>query len=193
MKLLHVDSSILGGDSVSRRLTAEVVERFARDHAGLEVVRRDLAADPLPHLAADALGGLSTNPALQELLAADVIVIGAPMYNFTIPTQLKAWLDRLAVAGTTFKYTSAGAVGLLQGKRVVVVSTRGGAYGPDEGDFVEPYLRFLFSFLGVTDLEIVRAEGLAMGDERRQQALDAAAARIAALTTRRDAAVSIAA
>lgn len=187
-KLLRIDSSILGGDSVSRRLADRIVERFAADHPGLEVVRRDLAAEPIDHLGAADLG--QRHLALDELLAADVIVIGAPMYNFTIPTQLKAWLDRLAVAGTTFKYTAEGPVGLVRGKRVIVASTRGGVYGPGSPDFVEPYLRAFFAFLGLTDLEVVRAEGLAMGPEPRERALDAADLQVAALDTRRPVALA---
>lgn len=206
MKLLHIDSSILGDDSASRRLTAAIVSRFAEEHDDLEVTRRDLASEPLTHLSGALLAAGRVPPdeqdealrreltrgrqALDELLAADVIVVGAPMYNFTIPTQLKAWLDRLAVAGTTFKYTAAGSVGLVHGKRLVVVSTRGGVYGEGAPDFQEPYLRAFFAFLGVTDVEVVRAEGLALGPEARQRALDAAAQQIAALTTRRGAALA---
>lgn len=207
MKLLHVDSSILGADSASRRLTQAVVDRFVRADPGLEVVRRDLAAEPLAHLSGALLaagrGGATEGDealardlardrqALAEFLAADVVVIGAPMYNFTVPTQLKAWLDRLAVAGTTFKYTAEGAVGLVGGKRVVVVSTRGGVYAEGGPDFQEPYLRAFFAFLGVTDVEVVRAEGLALGPAPRQRALDEAAGRVAALAT--DAAGAVAA
>lgn len=184
MKLLHVDSSILGDASASRSLSAAVVARFADEEPALEITRRDLAANPPEHLTGAHLApGRARSVELDEFLAADVIVIGAPMYNFTIPTQLKAWLDRLAVAGTTFKYTAAGAVGLVHGKRVVVASTRGGVYGQGAPDFQEPYLRAFFAFIGVTDLEVVRAEGLALGPDSRQRALDGAAQQIAALST----------
>lgn len=200
MQLLHIDSSILGGDSVSRTLSAQVVANWRERVPGLKVVYRDLAAEPLAHLtgqhfAARALPAEERSPALrldieagdqalQEFLDADVVVIGAPMYNFTVSTQLKAWIDRLAIAGKTFKYTAEGAVGLAGGKKVIIASSRGGVYS--EGapaaaiDFQEPYLRALFGFLGITDVTFIRAEGVAISPEHKERAVAAARQAIAA-------------
>ncbi|WP_165075643.1 FMN-dependent NADH-azoreductase [Paludisphaera rhizosphaerae] len=199
MQLLHIDSSILGENSASRRLTAEVVEAERRRVPGLAVVYRDLAAEPLGHISGGHLGaaqgadlelpeGLRRDvalgqEALEEFLASDVVVIGAPMYNFTIPSQLKAWIDRITVAGKTFRYGPNGVEGLAGGKRVIVVSTRGGLYGATTPmaafDHQEPYLEALLRFLGITDVAVVRAEGLKMGDHAAasmEAALSAAAA-----------------
>ena len=197
MKLLHVDSSILAGNSVSRGLTAAVVEQWKTRVPELEVVYRDLVAEPLEHLSGSLLAARAGSPegrtlaqqrdmeasdtALEEFLAADVVVVGAPMYNFAIASQLKAWIDRLAVAGKTFRYSSEGVEGLAGGKKVIVVSSRGGIYSAGSMaalDFQESYLKAVFGFLGVTDVEIVRAEGVNMGPEKRQAALDAAAEQI---------------
>ena len=186
MKLLHLDSSALGTQSASRELSAAIVARQLAANPGLQVAYRDLDADPLPHLDAAALAG--TDPAaaaraatvMQEFLDADVVVIGAPMYNFGIPSTLKAWIDRIAVAGKTFRYTAEGPVGLAGGKRVIVASTRGGFHQGAVSDFQEPYLRFVFGFLGIGDVEFVRAEGLSVSPEQRAQAMTEAHAAIAA-------------
>jgi len=181
MNILHVDSSALGNHSVSRELGRAVVEKALLVHPGAQVAYRDLAANPLPHWApaADASDPAvrAGSDVLDEFLAADVVVIGAPMYNFSIPSTLKAWIDRIAVAGKTFRYGANGAEGLAGGKRVVVVSTRGGVY--TEGtmqplDFQEEYLRKLFGFLGVTDIEVVRAEGVNLSPENKQRAIASA-------------------
>ena len=186
MQLLHVDSSILGSNSASRQLTAEVVGAERRRVPGLKVVYRDLAAEPLGHISGGHLGAAQGadvelppelqrdvalgQTALAEFLASDIVVVGAPMYNFTIPSQLKSWIDRITVAGQTFRYGPQGVEGLAGGKKVVIVSTRGGMYGAaTPGAFLdhqEPYLQNLFRFLGITDITVVRAEGLAMGDNR---------------------------
>ena len=201
MQLLHVDSSILGEASVSRALSAQVVAHWRARVAGLDVVYRDLAASPLGHVSVDWLSAravpaeqrtpeqerLASDDVIEEFLASDVVVIGAPMYNFTVPSQLKAWIDRLAVAGKTFKYTAEGPVGLAGGKKVIVVSSRGGIYS--EGtplaaiDFQEPYLRTLFGFLGITDITFIRAEGVAVSAEEKARALAAARQAIAAHET----------
>ena len=201
MKLLHIDSSILGQGSVSRTLSAEVVAALRASHPGVEVTYRDLSANPLAHLTSAHLGlqqGAATDPALQqdvaagksaldEFLAADIVVVGAPMYNFGIPSQLKAWIDRVAVAGKTFRYTEAGPQGLCGGKKVIVASSRGGVFSAGTPtaafDFQETYLRALFGFLGITDVNFVRAEGVAMGPQARTKAIDSAkgeASRLAA-------------
>ena len=188
MKLLHVDSSALGTHSVTRELGRALVESWTRNNPGTEVIYHDLAAQPLPHWApvADASdpAARAGNAMLDEFLAADVVVIGAPMYNFSIPSTLKAWIDRVAVAGRTFRYGANGPEGLAGGKRVIIVSARGGIYSEGAAtamDFQEPYLRALFGFLGVTEIEFVRAEGLAMGDERKSQAVSGAMAGIGGL------------
>ena len=186
MKLLHVDSSILGQQSASRELSAAIAARWQDAVPGLQVVYRDLDAAPLPHVSGRSLAGTDVAEsadaalALQEFLDADVVVIGAPMYNFGIPSTLKAWIDRLAVAGKTFHYTANGPEGLAAGKKVILASTRGGFHQQSGSDFQEPYLRFLFGFFGITDVEIVRAEGLAVSPEQRTEGMAAAHLAIAA-------------
>jgi FMN-dependent NADH-azoreductase len=189
MKLLHIDSSALGSHSVSRQLTADIVAELKRHAPGLAASYRDLAAEPLPHWtpvadAADPAAVLGSRM-LEEFLAADVVVIGAPMYNFTIASQLKAWIDRILVAGKTFRYTANGPEGLAGGKRVIVASSRGGFYGKDTAaaamDFQEPYLRAAFAFIGIDDVEFVRAEGLAVSEQHKAEALKSARASIGSL------------
>jgi FMN-dependent NADH-azoreductase len=202
MKLLHVDSSILGTHSVSRQLSAELVARWCQSHPDTTVEYLDLAVHAPNHFSADALGiktGVQAEPTAEQsfenavseqlvsqFLAADVIVIGAPFYNFSIPTQLKAWIDRLAQIGRTFKYTEKGPVGLALGKTVIVASSRGGIYSTSEGgqamEHQESYLKVVFGFFGITDVRVVRAEGLAMGDAAKAAALAAARTEIASLT-----------
>ena len=189
MKLLHLDSSILDERSASRALSAAIVARWQRDVPGLEVTHRDLAGlHALPHLDAASLAkadpaeAARSARALADFLAADVVVIGAPMYNFGIPSQLKAWIDRIAVAGTTFRYTANGPEGLVRGKRVIVAATYGGRHPVESGrNFVEPYLRQVFAFLGIDDVEFVVAEGLNISPEQRAYALEAANERIDAV------------
>jgi FMN-dependent NADH-azoreductase len=187
MKLLHLDASVLGNHSASRGLTAAIVAEITKNAPETEVIYRDLAANALPHWnpVADPDAALSAQ-VLEEFLAADVVVMGAPMYNFTIPSQLKAWIDRISIAGKTFRYTANGPEGLAGGKRLVIASTRGGVYSEGSGaaayDFQETYLRAQFGFLGVTDIEFVRAEGLAMSDEHKAEALKTAHASIGVAT-----------
>ena len=193
MKLLQLDSSPLGAHSVTRELTAAVVAQYRREQPDLSVNYRDLAADPLPHwtpLPREAVDALApelraeierNEHLLQEFLAADVIVVGAPMYNFGVPSQLKAWIDRIAVAGRTFRYTAQGPEGLAGGKRVIVLSGRGGFYADtalQAADFQESYLRQLFGFLGIRDIAFIRAEGVGISAEQRAASLAAAHARI---------------
>jgi FMN-dependent NADH-azoreductase len=181
MNLLHLDSSALGEFSVSRQLSAQIVEEWKRRQPGIEVTYRDLAANPLPHWVpvADASREASSlgQAVFDEFMAADVIVIGAPMYNFGIPTQLKAWIDRIAIPGKVFRYGPNGPEGLAGGKKVVIASSRGGIYsnGPSAAaDFQEPYLRTVLGFFGITDIEVVRAEGVALGAEQKERAMQAA-------------------
>lgn len=198
MKLLHLDSSILAGNSVSRQLTAALVDNVRRQHPAIEVSYRDLAGTSIAHLSGEIIGANFTPEAdwnatqrsekalseelIAEFLAADVIVIGAPMYNFSIPSQLKAWIDRVAVAGRTFKYGENGPVGLAGGKKVLIASSRGGVYSTEQGrlmDFQEDYLKTVLGFLGITDIEFVRAEAVNMGDDKRATAIHAAKSAIA--------------
>lgn len=201
MKLLHIDSSALGANSVSRALTRRIVAQW-QAAAPATVEYLDLVADAPSHLDADSLGfrlGLDaaslteaqrrenavSERLVSQFLAADVIVVGAPMYNFTIPSQLKAWIDRLAQAGRTFRYTEQGAQGLAGGKTVIVASSRGGVYSASAAaasmDHQETYLKTVFGFFGISDLRIVRAEGVALGDAAKAQALADAGGAIQAL------------
>lgn len=197
MKLLHIDASILGDHSASRQLSAAIVKRLTAVNPSIEVTRYDLAAEPIGHLtgpefmafrgvqpqdAATSKSATRNAELLDDFLAANVIVIGAPMYNFSLPSQLKAWLDRLAVAGRTFRYTAGGAEGMAKGKRVIVASSRGGFYGEGQPaavlDHQESYLKGFFGFLGITDITFIRAEGLAVGPESQKAALAAAVAEV---------------
>ncbi|HWK44326.1 MAG TPA: NAD(P)H-dependent oxidoreductase [Stellaceae bacterium] len=224
MPLLHIDSSISGGHSVSRQLTASVVARLKETTPDLAISYRDLATMPIPHqspalqlnklkvlLATGALTGeigeivaaatqgasdadprlqhdiAETDAVLEEFLAADVIVVGAPMYNFGIPSQLKAWIDCLAAPGKTFRHTATGVEGLAGGRKVIIASSRGGFYTAASPmaflDHQETYLKGFLGFIGVTDITFVRAEGVNLGHQQRQNALEAAQAEIAALAT----------
>jgi len=192
MNLLHVDASVLGDHSVSRKVSAAIVARLRAANPDVSITHRDLAAQPLGHLTGGhlaALQGAEPGPhlqddvaagraALDEFLAADVVVVGAPMYNFTLPSQLKAWIDRLLIAGKTFRYSAAGPEGLAGGKRVIVAVSRGGLYGPGSpnaaAEHVESYLRTVFGFIGVTDLEFVAADGIQISPEHRERALQGA-------------------
>jgi FMN-dependent NADH-azoreductase len=201
MQLLQIDSSVLGSHSASRALTAEIVAKQAALHPGLRIIHRDLATDAALHLSSAHLAaaqGAAVEDALlkadlakggsylDELLAADILVIGAPMYNFTIPSQLKAWIDRVLVAGKTFQYTAEGPVGLLtDAKKVFIASTRGNVYTPGSPaapfEHHESYLLGVLRFIGLTNVTIVRAEGLAFGPEAREAAMLKARENITAL------------
>jgi FMN-dependent NADH-azoreductase len=201
MKLHHIDSSILGANSVSRSLTAEIVARQKSLHPELEVSYLDLAEQSPQHLSPAHIGALfghppsdpavvadiaAAAPFIDELFAADIIVIGAPMYNFTLPSQLKAWIDRILIAGKTFKYSEAGIpVGLAPpGKKVIIASSRGGIHSEGSPtaflDHQETLLKGALNFIGLTDITIVRAEGVAV-PELKPAAIAAAQAQIAAL------------
>jgi FMN-dependent NADH-azoreductase len=189
MKLLHIDSSVLGPHSVSRQVSAAIVNHLREATPHLEIVYRDLSSTPLAHLSgshlAAAQGALpeaalkpdlaAGQAVLDEFLAADIVVLGAPMYNFTIPSQLKAWIDRIIVAGKTFKYGAQGAEGLAGNKRVIVAISRGGFYGAGTpaavGEHLETYLRWVFGFIGVANPEFISADGIQMGPEYREKAL----------------------
>ena len=200
MKILHIDSSILGDHSVSRAVSAAAVAQLKALNPGAEVVSHDLAAKPIAHLSGRYLAGQSADvqhdqalqedlalggTALAEFLAADTVVVGAAMYNFTISSLLKAWIDRILVAGKTFHYTDKGAEGLAGGKRVIVAAARGGVYsaGSPHASFehAESYLRCVFAFMGIPSIEVIVAEGIALGPESREKALKAGLEAAAAL------------
>jgi FMN-dependent NADH-azoreductase len=189
MKLLHIDSSVLGPHSVSRQVSAAIVERLRQAAPGLDTTYRDLSSTPLAHLSAPHLAAAqgavpdaafrddiaASQAVLEEFLAADIVVLGAPMYNFTIPSQLKAWIDRILVAGKTFKYSAQGAEGLAGNKRVIVAVSRGGFYGAGTpaavGEHLETYLRWVFGFIGIANPEFISADGIQVGPEHREKAL----------------------
>ncbi|MBY8826278.1 FMN-dependent NADH-azoreductase [Sphingomonas colocasiae] len=183
MKLLHIDSSVQGDASVSRTVSAAVVARLRTADPAIELRYRDLSADPLPHLTLDRLAGVESDAAIEEFLAADIVVIGVPMYNFGIPTQLKSWFDHILVAGRTFRYGADGGVGLAAGKRVIVALSRGGIYSGDgvASEHAERHVRAMLGFAGIADPEFVVAEGVALGTELREAAMAAALAQAAAL------------
>lgn len=197
--ILHIDSSPFGDRSFSRKLGTRILEGLKAKHPDARVVTRDLAATPLPHLDGNVLGAFFTAPdqrnaaqnaalkasdqAVQEVLEADIIVIGAPMWNFGIPSVLKAWIDHIVRAGLTFKYTATGPVGLVpSGKKVIIASSRGGVYseGPYmAADHQESHLKAVLGFLGLTDVVVVRTEGVNMGDESVKKALQSAETQLA--------------
>jgi FMN-dependent NADH-azoreductase len=200
MTLLHIDSSILGDNSASRQVSAAIVARLSALRPDLPVVYRDLAAAPLSHLGGAQIAARFGAPVedetikaqiahdgavLDEFLAADTVVIGAPMYNFALPSQLKAWIDRILVPGRTFRYGKSGPVGLAGDKRVIVALSRGNFYGPGAAaqafEHAESYLRTVFAFIGVTRLEFVTAEGLQISPDHRVKGLDSALQAAAAL------------
>ncbi|MDD3017375.1 MAG: FMN-dependent NADH-azoreductase [Comamonas sp.] len=196
MKLLHIDAAITGENSVSRTLTAQIVAAWKTAHPHTEVEYLDLVANAPAHFTMDAMcprtgqtDGLTaaqvaenavSEQLVRQFLSADVVVIGAPFYNFGIPSQLKAWIDRIAQPGRTFQYTANGPEGLAKGKKVIVASTRGGVYSTSpQGQAMEhqeSYLQTVLGFFGITDVEFVRAEGVAMGDDAKAQALQQAQA-----------------
>jgi FMN-dependent NADH-azoreductase len=182
MKLLFVTSSLFGGNSSSRAVALELVSAFQREHPGSTIVERDVGTAPLPHITGEMVAALTApaearSPAqaamvaradalIEEVESADVIVLAVPMYNFSVPSTFKAWIDHIARAGRTFRYTGDGVEGLLRGKTVFVAGSRGGVYsdGPARTlDFHEPYLRAVLGFIGLTDVHFVHAEGLNMG------------------------------
>lgn len=198
VKLLHLDASILGEHSASRQVSHDIVERLRSGGQDVQITYRDLVADPLPHL---VLGNLpsrhrlaaevdesareafavergESDRVLQEFMDADIVVVGAPMYNFSVPSQLKAWIDRICVAGVSFAYGPSGPEGLAKGKRVILAPARGGFYGQGSPaaafEHMETYLRTIFGFLGVTDIEMIVVEGLASGPDARASAMERA-------------------
>ena len=196
-RVLVVQSSARQEGSISRELTEQLIELWGAKHPSDTITVRDVAASPVPHLDLDLLAGWMSpadqhtpaqaqalalsNELTDELLAADVLVLSAPMYNFAIPSTLKAWLDHVLRAGVTFKYTETGPQGLLSGKRAIVLTSRGGIYAGTGLDQQEPYLRQALGFIGITDVTFVNAEGMNMGEEVQSKALAAAREQVAAL------------
>ena len=196
--LLHINSSLFSGNGQSSRLSEEFVAAWRTAHPTGKVLSRDLSADPIPHLDAQRFGAFLAKPdersaeqqdvvafsdaLIEEIRHADVIALGLPMYNFGIPSTLKAYFDHIARAGVTFKYTETGPVGLLKGKKVYVFAARGGLYLGTPRDSQTTYVRDFLGFIGMDDVEFVYAEGLAMGEESKESALATAQAAIRQLT-----------
>ncbi|MCJ8159105.1 FMN-dependent NADH-azoreductase [Sphingomonas sp. LaA6.9] len=182
MNLLHIDSSIQADGSASRMISAAAVERLKAAHPDINVTYRDLAAEPLAHITLEGLSSAHAQGVLDEFLNADIVVIGVPMYNFGIPSQLKAWIDHIAIAGKTFSYGPEGVMGLAGGKRVTVALSRGGLYGEGSPaasiEHAETYLKAVLGFIGLGDAEFIVAEGLALGSEQREAALAGAFAQL---------------
>jgi FMN-dependent NADH-azoreductase len=207
MNILHLTSSPRGNASYSNRVAAQVIAELKSRDAGATVTTRDLVRDALPHIDDDFVAAtrspagpqtgqqraqLAQSDALvDELLASDVIVIAAPMINFTIPSNLKAWIDYVARAGRTFSYSEKGAQGLVTGKQVILVVARGGVYSDKPAfDFQVPYLKNVLGFLGMTDMEVIEVEGTAYGPDVAEKAVEAATAKLHAQCERRAAAVA---
>lgn len=192
--VLIIESSARQQDSFSRQLTQQFIEQWHEAHPGDTITVRDLAMSPVPHLDANLLGGWMkpeaqrsaeeqaslqrSNELTDELLAADVLVMAAPMYNFAIPSTLKAWLDHVLRAGVTFKYTESGPQGLLTGKKAYVLTARGGIYAGSTADHQEPYLRQVMAFVGIHDVTFIHAEGMNLGGDFQEKGLNQAKARL---------------
>ncbi|MFK0088829.1 FMN-dependent NADH-azoreductase [Pseudomonas sp. NPDC090755] len=196
-RVLVIESSARQQDSISRQLTRDFVSQWQAAHPADVITQRDLAVNPVPHLDANLLGGwmkpaeqrsdeelkalARSNELTDEVLAADVLVLAAPMYNFTIPSTLKAWLDHVLRAGVTFKYTETGPQGLLTGKRAYILTARGGIHAGATSDHQEPYLRQVMAFIGIHDVTFIHAEGLNMGGDFHEKGLNQAKAQLAAV------------
>jgi FMN-dependent NADH-azoreductase len=195
MNILVINSSAAGRDSVSRVLVADAVSKLLEVEPNAKITHRDLGESPPPHLIVETINGVRGTAATEnefaarrlsdefigELKASDTVVIGAPMYNFSVPTTLRAWFDHVLRPGATFSYADGAPRGLLGGKRVIVIESRGGHYseGPGQAfDFQEPYLRHLLGFMGITDVTFVHAEKIGYGPEARTAALESAKAQI---------------
>ena len=195
--VLIIESSARQQDSFSRQLTRQFVSQWQAAHPADQVTVRDLALNPVPHLDANLLGGWMkpeaqrsadehaslqrSNELTDELLAADVLVLAAPMYNFAIPSTLKAWLDHVLRAGVTFKYTETGPQGLLVGKKAYVLTARGGLYAGSTSDHQEPYLRQVLAFVGIHDVTFIHAEGMNLGGDFQEKGLNQAKASLSAI------------
>ena len=194
-KLLKIQTSLFQNDGQSSLLTSEFAENWLAANPGGEIILRDLARNPVPHLDPERFQAFTSDPAartpaqqavvdfsdslIEEIRSADVLVLGVPMYNFSVPSSLHAYFDHVARAGVTFEYTAEGPRGLLTGKKAYVVITRGGFYGEDHAQ--TNFIRQFLGFIGIHDVEFVHAEGLAVGDEARELALKSARKQLAQL------------
>ncbi len=185
--VLYVESSIFGAQGVSSQLAADLLQQLRSQSPDVVVTERQLRSDTIPHFDASTIGAITEGKAtladelIAEVQAADTLIIGAPMYNFGVPTQLKAWFDHIARAGVTFRYTANGAEGLLKNKRAYVITSRGGIHKDSVSDAEVPFLRNILGFVGITDVTFIYAEGLNMGDEYRENGISAAKEQIAVL------------
>lgn len=196
--VLSINSSILGDNSQSRQLSQKLVERIRKTQANVQIIERDLVKDPLPHLNGEQFGAFITPPEqrtedqkvlarqsddlVKEISDADTVVLALPMYNFGIPSQLKSYFDNLARVGITFRYTETGPVGLLTGKKAIVLATRGGFYFGTDKDTQTKYVKDFLSFIGITDVEFIYAEGLAISPEQKAESLEQASEIIEAMS-----------
>lgn len=182
--ILHITSSIFGDNGVSTQLTAKIVEQLQKELTGSTVVNRDLASQELPHFNLNTISAIGDGKAeladtlIKELQEADIVVLGAPMYNFCIPTQLKSWIDHIARAGTTFRYTENGAEGLLSDKKVFIATSRGGIHRNQPEDTVVPLLTNVFNFVGLKDIHFIYAEGVNLSGDARSASISKAEAEI---------------
>lgn len=179
-RVLNINASIFGDQGVSSQLSHTLIEQLRARHRNLDLQVRDLSQTEIPHFDARTIAAIGEGKAaladqlIAEVQAADILVLGVPMYNFGVPSQLKAWFDHIARARVTFKYTENGPVGLLTGKKVYVITTRGGIYKDQASDSEVPFLKTMLGFIGLSDVDFIYAEGLNMGDDRRKQAIDQA-------------------
>ncbi len=198
--ILRISSSILGPNSASALLTEELLQALKASDNALKIIERNFSLVPIPHVDEQWLGALSTpqedrspqqqamvafsDALIAEVMEADTLIIALPMYNFTVPSMLKAWIDHVARAGVTFAYTEQGPKGLLAGKKVYLVTTMGGVHEAGVSDFIRPYMKLVMGFLGLTDVEVITASGLNLGPEAKQAGLVAAREQIAGLTAK---------
>lgn len=196
--LLQINTGIFGEHSHSTVLAQQFAAQYLTQHSGSELVVRDLISEPIPHLDATIIGAFASEEAartpqqqaildfsqelIDELANADAVVLGLPMYNFSVPSQLKAYMDQIARAGVTFKYTETGPVGLLNDKPVYVVAARGGIHEGQPSDSQTAFVKTFFAFIGLSNVQFIYAEGLNMGEDAKQKAYDHAEQNIAAIT-----------
>jgi FMN-dependent NADH-azoreductase len=189
--ILYIESSIFGAEGASSQLAAHLLEQLRQQPGEVSVTERHLHSNTIPHFDTDTIGAISTGESvladtlIAEVQAADTLIIGAPMYNFGVPTQLKAWFDHIARAGVTFHYTENGPQGMLTGKKAYVLTSRGGIHKDAVTDVQVPFLRNILGFLGISDVSFIYAEGLNLGGDSHEQGMAAAREQIAQLLQRK--------